>query len=75
VITPEPVKDMHSHPGDAMSYGAAILFPMGRLFTRGRIKPAQPATFFGGGRPPRQAPPILGPDGLPASRPQAVWQG
>ena len=27
----EPVKDQHSHPGDAMGYGAAILFPMGRL--------------------------------------------
>jgi hypothetical protein len=26
-----PVKDHHSHPGDAMSYGAAILFPMGKL--------------------------------------------
>lgn len=25
------VKDQHSHPGDALSYGAAILFPMGRL--------------------------------------------
>jgi hypothetical protein len=23
----EPVKDIHSHPGDAMGYGAAILFP------------------------------------------------
>jgi hypothetical protein len=25
------VKDVHSHPGDAMSYGASILFPLGRL--------------------------------------------
>lgn len=26
-----PVKNEHSHPGDALSYGAAMLFPMGRL--------------------------------------------
>ena len=75
VITPEPVKDIHSHPGDAMSYGAAILFPMGRLLTRGRTKPAQPATFFGGGRPPRQAPQILGPDGRPIRDRPSPWQG
>ena len=30
VVSGEPVKDMHSHPGDAMSYGAAVLFPVGK---------------------------------------------
>jgi hypothetical protein len=29
-----PQKNVHSHPGDAMSYGAAILFPIGKVFTR-----------------------------------------
>lgn len=28
------VKDEHSHPGDCMGYGAAYLFPMGRLHKR-----------------------------------------
>jgi hypothetical protein len=33
LIGMEPQKDKHSHPGDAMSYGAAILFPAGKFFT------------------------------------------
>jgi len=49
VISPEPVKDIHSHPADALSYGAALLFPMGRMQApRGGRRP-QPATFFSGG--------------------------
>jgi hypothetical protein len=31
LIGSEPVKNEHSHPGDAMGYGAAILFPLGRI--------------------------------------------
>jgi hypothetical protein len=31
LVSTDPRKDKHSHPGDAMGYGAAILFPMGRL--------------------------------------------
>lgn len=31
VLSKDPVKDMHSHPGDAMGYGAALLFPVGKL--------------------------------------------
>lgn len=31
VISGEPVKNIHSHPGDAMGYGAARLFPLGKL--------------------------------------------
>ena len=43
-----PVKDMHSHPGDAMSYGAAVLYPMGRLNEKMKfdIERAQ-ASYFG----------------------------
>lgn len=48
VLSPDPVKDIHSHPGDAMSYGAARLFPMGRLLRQARRKEAPTATFFGG---------------------------
>lgn len=43
VTSTEAVKDMHSHPGDAMSYGAAILFPTGRLLERKGNVPAEPA--------------------------------
>lgn len=31
LIGSEPVKNEHSHPGDAMGYGSAILFPLGKL--------------------------------------------
>lgn len=30
ITSGEPVKNIHSHPGDAMGYGAAVLFPIGR---------------------------------------------
>lgn len=43
----DPVKDRHSHPGDAMGYGAAILFPLGRLLPGGKIIRPQHASFFG----------------------------
>lgn len=51
IISGEPVKDEHSHPGDAMCYGAAILFPMGRLLvpnSKGLIIPRS-AGYFGHG--------------------------
>ena len=54
VISPDPVKDIHSHPGDAMGYGAARLFPLGRLQRQTRLTPPSPATFFGGAAQPRQ---------------------
>lgn len=31
VVSGEPIKNMHSHPGDATGYGAAVLFPLGKL--------------------------------------------
>lgn len=48
VTSHEPVKDKHSHPGDAMGYGAAILFPLGKLLVSptGLLVPRS-ATFFG----------------------------
>ena len=48
VLSPDPVKDIHSHPGDAMGYGASRLFPLGRLLRPGRQPLNKPATFFGG---------------------------
>lgn len=31
VVSVTPLKNIHSHPGDALGYGAAVLFPLGRL--------------------------------------------
>lgn len=31
LIGAEPVKNMNSHPGDAMRYGAAVLYPVGKM--------------------------------------------
>lgn len=46
-ISREPVKDDHSHPGDAISYGAAVLFPPGKLLKpkSGGLKPQQAGWF------------------------------
>jgi hypothetical protein len=34
IISGEAVKNIHSHPGDALSYGVAVLFPLGKLQNR-----------------------------------------
>lgn len=47
LVSGEPVKNMHSHPGDAAGYGAAVLFPLGQMqgAKRGEIQ-TETATFF-----------------------------
>src|SRR6266446_2008333 len=45
----EPLKNAASHPGDAMGYGAAKLFPLGRIISPPRKSTPQHASFFGGG--------------------------
>lgn len=57
VTSGEPVKDINSHPGDAMSYGAAILFPLKAIDPRlaGLRSPPTPGFFSGsagGAMPP-----------------------
>lgn len=42
------VKDRHSHPADAMSYGAAILFPLGKLREKKNHARPQSASYFRG---------------------------
>jgi hypothetical protein len=45
-----PVKNEHSHPGDAMGYGSAILFPSGLISKHGVAKPVkggQGGSYFG----------------------------
>lgn len=65
----EPLKDFMSHPGDAMGYGAAILFPMRRMQRPGDtmglgLKKPQTATYFEHAKQKV----LLGPDGKPARR-------
>lgn len=47
----DPKKNEHSHPGDAMGYGAALLFPMGRmsLQPQGGLASPQASGYFSGG--------------------------
>lgn len=51
IVSGLPAKDMHSHPGDAASYGAAVLFPMGRLqkATTLPLTTGQSGGYFGSG--------------------------
>lgn len=52
VVSSEPKKNIHSHPGDAMGYGAAVLYPM-KLDLGGPavpIRPPQEAGYFGSQR-------------------------
>ena len=53
VTSAEPQKNIHSHPGDAFSYGAAMMFPIGqhmkRLGPTSAVPPQQPSHFGRGG--------------------------
>lgn len=43
----EPMKNIHSHPGDAMGYGAAVLWPMARFAGKsGTFGQPQQASYF-----------------------------
>ncbi len=47
LVSDKPVKDEHSHPGDSMGYGAAILFPLGRLQNTRKHRAAATTSYFG----------------------------
>lgn len=64
IISTEPVKNEHSHPGDAMGYGAAILFPLGKSWERNGGKLLEPKRAgYGNERSPLQIGP--GPSKIP----------
>lgn len=51
LVSNEPKKNIHSHPGDAMRYGAAVLFPPGKRTAAGAAgatPPAKVASYWGG---------------------------
>lgn len=50
VTSTEPVKNIHSHPGDAIGYGAAVLFPLGTIGKKSGFAGTEPKTagFFEG---------------------------
>ena len=40
IVSPTPAKNIHSHPGDAAGYGAAVLFPRAGIHKkRSRVTP------------------------------------
>ena len=48
LVSGDPRKDIHSHPGDCMGYGAAVLFPAGQLQRQVKSGRAQQAVHFAG---------------------------
>lgn len=70
----EPKKNIHSHPGDAMGYGAAILFPIRQFYDAPRTpETPRPGYFNGMGSDFRiggGSGIILPKDGEPLTRPQ-----
>lgn len=54
LVSTVPVKNEHSHPGDALGYGAAVLFPSGAFNKTGLASlqgKGQSGGYFGGGAP------------------------
>lgn len=49
VVSGEPKKNMHSHPGDAIAYGAAVLFPPTRVFGGKKFTVPETASYFAHG--------------------------
>jgi len=47
VVSGEPQKNIHSHPGDAFGYGAAVLFPTGKIMQSAKVTPSQEGSYFG----------------------------
>jgi hypothetical protein len=49
LVSGVPYKDQHSHPGDAMRYGAAILWPLAKIgrSTSDNLKAPNPGSYFG----------------------------
>jgi len=47
ITSAEAAKDLHSHPGDAMGYLAAILFPMGRVSKETKFAEPKTGHYFG----------------------------
>lgn len=40
------VKNIHSHPGEACGYLAAVLFPLGQIQHKGRVKTSRPGGYY-----------------------------
>lgn len=57
VLSAEPVKNIHSHPADAFTYGAAVLFPMGKTMEGKKLIMPKTGGYFGSPEPWR-----IGPD-------------
>lgn len=47
IVSGEPQKDGSSHPGDAMGYGAAVLFPLSKLVDKNGVPVPRTSSYFG----------------------------
>lgn len=57
LVSDTPVKNEHSHPGDALSYAAAVLFPLGKLQNNHeKLLPNQGSSAYFGGGPAMERP-------------------
>lgn len=52
VVAAEPKKNIHSHPGDAFGYGAAVLFPTGKSFTGAAVSIPSGGSYWGSSNDP-----------------------
>ncbi len=59
IVSSEPEKDIHSHPGDAISYGVAVMFPMGRRAGVDKLKLPEEGNYWGNKQPRA----LIGPGG------------
>lgn len=51
IVSGEPKKNLSSHPGDAMGYGAAVMFPTARINGPGVILPTPAEAQYFGSKP------------------------
>lgn len=79
VVSAEPTKNIHSHPGDAFGYGAAVLFPPGKVqLANQNLHAPAAASYWASSNEPQQwrigpeghRPPI--PNGTPRERASAA---
>jgi hypothetical protein len=61
VVSADPKKNIHSHPADAMSYGAAVLFPTGKIMAGSNATAPSAGSYFGSSNEPANW--RIGPEG------------
>lgn len=55
VVAAEPKKNIHSHPGDAFGYGAAVLYPTAKSWAGSTVKVPEAGSYWGSSNDPTAA--------------------